>query len=517
MKSADLRLLLSWGGSRKLLLVTFSAAIFNTVIVIANGFFIARVVIDVIRTSDRAISSILWLAFLLSVRSLINPTVERWCATKALEFKAELRNELTAQIAVLDDRSATHLSTLLIKGLNSLDIYLGKFLPQMASASITPIAVLTTIFILDPLAGFIAIATVPLIPLFGALIGKYTEDSVTKKWKALGTLGAYFEDSLRGFITLSIFGRQKSQSKRIKEMGDSYTQETMKVLRISFLSALVLELVATISVALIAVSIGIRLVEAQIPFSKALTILVLAPEVYFPLRSAASLFHASADGSAVLKECRELLETISDEQLFTEERIALAEGISWPEWHLQFTGARVGAEGVKPGESLAISGPSGVGKTTFLRWILHTYEIDSIGFISQNPSFAPGSIREQFKYLDSEISDQQIFDSLSQVGLHSAHLSSGLDTFVGGGSEKGSALSGGQLRKVAVARALLQNPKVIVADEPTADLDSESAQEVVKLIFEAVDGGAALVVVSHDSVILDRADRCIQVEVTSDE
>lgn len=517
MKSADLRLLLSWGGSRKLLFVTFSAAILNTVIVIANGFFIARVVIDVIHTNQRALSSIAWLAALLALRALSNPLSERWCATKALEIKSEFRSEFTSHIEVLDDQAATHLSTLLVKGLNFLDIYLGKFLPQMASATITPLAVLTTLFILDPLSGLIAAATVPLIPLFGALIGKYTEESVAKKWKALGTLGSYFEDSLRGFITLSIFGRQKSQSKRIKEMGDSYTRETMKVLRISFLSALVLELVATISVALIAVSIGIRLVDAQIPFSKALTILVLAPEVYFPLRSAASLFHASADGSAVLKECRQLLENISDEELFAEERSEIISGISWPEWRLEFTGARLSAQTVKPGESLAISGESGIGKTTFLRWILQTYEFESIGFISQKPSFAPGSIREQFSYLDSEISDEEIFDSLSKVGLHSEHLTSGLDTFVGGGGEKGSALSGGQLRKVAVARALLRNPKVIIADEPTADLDSHSAQEVMKSIFGAVAGGAALVVVSHDPVVLNRADRCISVEVASDE
>ena len=517
MKSADLRLLLSWGGSRKLLFVTFAAALLNTGIVIANGFLIARVVLDVIHANDRAISSIVWLAALLAIRSLVNPIVERWCATKALEIKAELRSELTSHIEVLDDQSSTQLSTLLIKGLNSLDIYLGKFLPQMAAASITPIAVLTTLFILDPLAGFIALVTVPLIPLFGALIGKFTAEAVAKKWNALGTLGAYFEDSLRGFITLSIFGRQKSQSQRIKEMGDSYTRETMKVLRISFLSAFVLELVATISVALIAVSIGLRLVDAQIPFSKALTILVLAPEVYFPLRSAASLFHASADGSAVLKECRQLLDEISDEELFSEEKIAINDGISWPDWNLEFTGAQVDAQSVKPGQSLTISGESGIGKTTFLRWILHTYETGDIGFISQKPSFAPGSIRDQFTYLDSEISDEAILSSLSQAGLHNEHLSSGLDTFVGGGGEKGSALSGGQLRKLAVARALLQNPKVIIADEPTADLDSDSANEVMNAIFEAVQGGAALVAVSHDADVLKRADRTIAIEVSSDE
>lgn len=148
---------------------------------------------------------------------------------------------------------------------------------------------------------------------------------------------------------------------------------------------------------------------------------------------------------------------------------------------------------------------------------MHTYESELIGYISQKPSFAAGSIRSQFKYLNPEITDEEIFISLSRVGLHREHLPLRLDTFVGGGGEKGSALSGGQLRKLAVARALLRNPKVIIADEPTADLDSSSARDVMSAIFEAVRAGACLVVVSHDEEVLKSADRCISVQVSTDE
>ena len=138
------------------------------------------------------------------------------------------------------------ITTLLVKGLNSLDIYLGRFLPQLFFAMVVPVGVIITILILDPLSALIAVLTLPLIPVFGALIGRYTSDSVAKKWKTLGSLSSYFEDSLRGFITLKVFGRHETQSSRIEEMGDKYTRETMKVLSISFLSALALELVLSL-------------------------------------------------------------------------------------------------------------------------------------------------------------------------------------------------------------------------------------------------------------------------------
>jgi ABC-type transport system involved in cytochrome bd biosynthesis fused ATPase/permease subunit len=227
------------------------------------------------------------LAALWAFRAIFQSGFEMWCSKQAVTIKREIRAEVTSALDAYAHVPPSLISTLLVKGLNSLDIYLGRFLPQLFFASVTPFVVIATMFLLDPLSGFIAVFTLPLIPIFGALIGKYTADSVNKKWRSLGSLSAYFEDSLRGFVTLKIFGRHKSQAQRIEEMGDRYTQETMTVLRISFLSALALELVATISVALIAVSVGLRLVDSKMGFITSLAVLILAPEVYFPLRNAA--------------------------------------------------------------------------------------------------------------------------------------------------------------------------------------------------------------------------------------
>jgi len=298
VKSKDLRLLLSRSSSRRLFLVVALAAPISAFIVISNALLLGAIIVGAIYRHPDTFQWILVLAGLWIFRAIFTSTFEHWCSKKASEIKCELRAQTTSALGEIDSLAPSELTALLIKGSNALDIYLGRFLPQLFSATIIPLGVIVTIFLLDPLSALIAVLTLPLIPFFGALIGRYTSDSVAKKWRSLGSLSRYFEDSLQGFITLRIFGRHRSQGERIQQMGDQYTDETMSVLKISFLSALVLELAATISVALIAVSIGLRLVDGNISFIHGLTVLILAPEVYFPLRNAASLFHASADGGA---------------------------------------------------------------------------------------------------------------------------------------------------------------------------------------------------------------------------
>jgi ABC-type multidrug transport system fused ATPase/permease subunit len=258
MKSKDLRLLLSMGSSRRLFLGALLGALVNTVLVITNAFLIAHLIIALIDSSADISTRIFQLALLWFFRAIYISTFDRWASFEASQLKNSLRSSIVDSPEILTHTPSTHLATLLVKGGNALDIYLARFLPQLFGAVITPIAVITTLFIQDWLSGLIALLTVPLIPIFGALIGKYTQVAVSKKWQSMGALGKYFEDSLRGIHTLALFSREKSQSQRIEEMGERYTNETMKVLRVSFLSALVLELAATISVALIAVSIGLR-------------------------------------------------------------------------------------------------------------------------------------------------------------------------------------------------------------------------------------------------------------------
>jgi ATP-binding cassette subfamily C protein CydD len=335
-------------------------------------------------------------------------------------------------------------------------------------------------------------------------------------------------------VTLRIFGRHYTQGSRIQKIGDQYTDETMKVLKVSFLSALVLELAATISVALIAVSVGLRLVAGQISFIHSLTVLILAPEVFFPLRNAASLFHASADGTEVLGQLREIQMSKVTVTKQVSRDFEFARSVHWNRWKLDIPGvmqSSIDAGKVNRGETIFIIGESGIGKTTFAEKLLGVHSeseilIDgiglkseeivsfqsSVGWIPQLPRLAPGNIREQFQLIQPSISDAAIQDLLNELDLPLNELPHGLDTQLGGSEEKSSELSGGQIRKIAVARALIRKPFLIIADEPTADLDSHSADVILKMLRKAVKEGAALICITHISDIQLEGERTLTVE-----
>jgi ABC-type transport system involved in cytochrome bd biosynthesis fused ATPase/permease subunit len=490
------------------------------------------VIVAIINKDSSALSLIAILAALWTFRAVFNSTFETWCSLQASSIKGQIRKEVTSNLDSYSHVPPSVITTLLVKGLNSLDIYLGRFLPQLFFSMVVPAVVIVTIFILDPLSALIAVLTLPLIPIFGALIGRYTADSVAKKWRSLGSLSSYFEDSLRGFITLKIFGRHDTQSSRIEEMGDRYTRETMKVLSVSFLSALALELVATLSVAVIAVTIGIRLVSDSVDFTSALAVLILAPEVYFPLRNAASLFHASADGSQALEQLQEIEKKKSASIDSIDCDFSRVEAVSWNQWGLTIPGREssvIEAHTAKNGELHFILGESGAGKSTFalnLLGITHEAEVivDSgttqrllipelnsswlkyLGWIPQLPQLAHGSLRDQFRLISPTASDDEIKSVLSIVGLEIEDLPSGLETVLGGSGEGASTASGGQVRKIAVARALFSKPQLLIADEPTADLDSQSAEKVMKALRSYASAGAIVICITHDLSIVETQD-----------
>jgi ABC-type transport system involved in cytochrome bd biosynthesis fused ATPase/permease subunit len=506
------------GGSRKLFIGAVLGAITLTAIVIANGFLIAAVIVGLIYRHPNISTHIYLLGFLWLFRAFFTSQFDRWALVKASELKSQLRRSITDSESILLATSSSHLTTLLVKGANSLDIYLARFLPQMFSASLTPFAVITAMAFLDITSALIALVTIPLIPIFGALIGKYTNDAVTAKWQSLGTLSQYFEDSLRGIFTLAIYGRHKSQGQRIQEMGDRYTDETMKVLRISFLSALVLELAATISVAVIAVSIGLRLVGGSMEFFPALAVLVLAPEVYFPLRNAASLFHASADGGAALAELTNLKSAHPETISKGSRSVDKISRISWSTWNSPYSSATLESCSLNSGDCLVIRGGSGLGKTTFLNSILGfnqsaSVKINSldmseierrslftqIGWIPQSPSLIAGTVRQLFDELPQKLNDAQIEKLLVDVGLSLDQLPYGVDSLISGAGEKSEQISGGQKRRIAIARALSISPSLIIADEPTADLDPQSAREILLLLEKCAAQGAIVIAVLHAS------------------
>lgn len=532
MKSTHLRLLLQRSGSRRVFFASIAGAFIWVAVVVASGVVLARVIVAIIGKDSSALALIVVLAGLWAFRAFFQSSFETWCSLQASAIKREIRHEVSSNLDQYSHVPPSVISTLLVKGLNSLDIYLGRFLPQLFFAMVVPAVVIITIFILDPLSAFISVITLPLIPLFGALIGRYTADSVEKKWKSLGTLSSYFEDSLRGFITLKIFGRHKTQSSRIDEMGEKYTRETMKVLSISFLSALALELVATLSVAVIAVTVGIRLVNDSIDFTSALAVLILAPEVYFPMRNAATLFHASADGSQALDQLQDVQ---SKKRVVTQalkRDFSQLAAISWDQWGMRVPGREpsvLQARTIRSGEIHFILGESGVGKSSFALNLLGiTYEagitvhtttgdeyltpasnaswLEILGWIPQFPQLSHGSVREQFHLISPEASDAEIEIYLSRCGLNIADLPNGFETILGGSGEGASTASGGQIRKVAVARALFSKPALLIADEPTADLDSQSAQKVMTALREHAASRAIVICITHDLSIVGGKD-----------
>lgn len=530
MKSKDLRLLLSLGSSRNLLFGAIFGAVINTAIIIGNAFLIAAVIVGTIYRHPNLGNHIALLAALWLLRALFTSQFERWASQHAALLKSELRISVLKNQGAIESTPATLLTTLLIKGANSLDIYLARFLPQMFGAAITPIAVIISIGYLDLTSALVALFTLPIIPLFGALIGRYTNDAVTAKWQSLGTLSKYFEDSLRGIFTLAIFGRHKSQSVRIEEMGDKYTRETMKVLRVSFLSAFVLELAATISVALIAVEIGLRLVGSSMEFFPALVVLVLAPEVYFPLRNAASLFHASADGGAALAE----LTSVKVEMQLPSgsQELGRVNTLSWDSWSSPFGRGELAPATLNSGDIVVLRGGSGLGKTTFLNSILRFNEnaaIDvngvpirnysreslhkAIGWAPQHPALIAGSIRQLFTLINIQITDQEIVALLDEIGLDIGELPYGLDTVVSGIGEASGEISGGQKRRISIARALATKPSLLIADEPTADLDPQSAQEILSLLARVARDGVIVIAVLHaPDQIIEGAQEIVMVE-----
>ena len=528
MKSTHLRLLLQRGGSRRLFIASILSAFIWVGLIVVSAIVLARVIVAIINRDSSAFSLIAILAAIWSFRALFQATFEGWCSLQAVSIKQGIRSEVTSHLDTYSHLPPSVITTLLVKGLNSLDVYLGRFVPQLFFASVVPIVVIATLFILDPLSSLIAVLTLPLIPLFGALIGRYTADSVSKKWRTLGSLSSYFEDSLRGFITLKIFGRHTTQSARIEEMGDKYTRETMKVLTVSFLSALALELAATISVALIAVTIGIRLVNDSIDFTSALTVLILAPEVYFPVRNAASLFHASADGTHALEQLQEVQKKRQEVIEEVDCDFSTVNQISWKQWGLTIPGRPLSVlheHTVKRGDVHFILGESGAGKSTFalnLLGITHDAELEietpqgvlslrpelstswfkHLGWVPQFPQLAHGSVRDQFTLISRGVSDLEIEKILLRCALDVRDLPQGLDSIVGGAGEGTNSASGGQIRKIAVARALFSQPQVLIADEPTADLDSKSSEIVMKALRDYAATGVIVVCITHDLSIV---------------
>jgi len=388
---------------------------------------------------------------------------------------------------------------------------------------------------IDPLAAGVMLLTLPLVPVFMWLVGRQTARKARERWQALALLSNHFLDVVRGLPTLRAFNRGAVQAERIASVSDEYRTTTMATLRLAFLSGAILELAATLGIALVAVVVGVRLAEGNIGFEAALTVLVLAPELYLPLRNLASQWHASADGAAVAER---LLDLSDAPAIAVESRkmpiAALAtvvfERVSFRYPTREVDVLRDAELVIEPGETVALVGPSGSGKSTLLSLLMRFAEPSSgrirvgednlasldprawrrlTAYVPQHPTLFRGTIADNIRLGQPAAAMEEVraAAALAYADDFVRALPDAYETVVG---EGGRALSAGERRRVALARAFLRDAPLVLLDEPTADLDPESAS----IVADAVDllrEGRTLVLVAHRPELAARADRIVRI------
>jgi thiol reductant ABC exporter CydD subunit len=436
--------------------------------------------------------------------------------------------------AALDGAESGEIATAAVLGVDALETTFARSLPQAVLAVTVPIAVLAFVAWVDPISAGAMLLTLPLTPVFMWLIGRYTQQRASERWQALALLSTHFLDVVRGLPTLRAFNRGEAQTERIRAVSEEYRRTTMATLRIAFLSGTVLELAATLGIALVAVTVGVRLVEGGIGFEAGLTVLVLAPELYLPLRNLAAQFHASADGRAVAQRLLDLVDVVEP------RASAFASAPSPRDEPVRLDGvsfaypARPGNVldnvdlELRPGETVALVGPSGGGKSTIAALLLRLAEPtggsvtagaldlracsaeswrEQVAWLPQRPTLFLGSIADNIRLGNANAGDREVLAAARLAGADDfvRTLPDGYDTVVG---EGGRPLSAGEVQRIGLARAFLRDAALVILDEPTAHLDPASA-ELVGEAVERLRAGRTVLLIVHSVDLAARADRVV--------
>ena len=547
MKALDPRLFRYSRNSRGLLFFSVLLAVLIALSTIFQAFLLAKIIVALFQ--DRAepgqlTGSILFLSAVIVIRSVLLFLTEVFSSRMSSRIIGELRENIFRALfkerssVAISDRTGS-ITNLLTSGLSALQPYFAKFVPQLFIASAVPFFVGLVIAFTDPISGLIIFLTVPLIPLFGILIGKFTDVAVRRKWETLQTLSNHLFDLLSGITSLKIFGRANQQGKKLEESGESYRKETLSVLKVAFLSSLALELIATLSVAVIAVSIGIRLIDGTMLLFPGLTVLILAPEVYWPIRNVASYFHSASDGAAAAEDIFNLLQTQNSSEIAKRESIPSSwkiKNISWSELEIHFQDRNpiiIPAGKAEKGEVLVVTGPSGIGKSSLFSNLLGFNSLtkgelriadvhgsgldishvkleewrDLCSWVPQQPNFPPGTIENMLRSIRPHLTEADAWRTLRDCGIKRSELPKGLSSEIG---DFTSGLSVGQIRRLAIARALLKNGDVFLLDEPTASIDDISELELISLVNHLRSTGKIIIVISHRSKVIESADRILE-------
>ncbi|WP_406201013.1 thiol reductant ABC exporter subunit CydD [Kitasatospora sp. NBC_01560] len=550
MKPVDPRLLGYARTTRAFLAGSVALGTAGALLVVAQASLIAEIVVRGFQqraTAGELTTPLLLLALTAVGRGLVGWLTELTAHRSVARVKATLRRRLLDHAtalgpAYLAGRRTGELTTLATRGIDALDDYFARYLPQLALAVAVPVIVLLRIGGADLVSAAIIAGTLPLIPLFMVLIGLATQSRMDRQWTTLARLSHHFLDVVAGLPTLKVFNRARAQAAGIARITADYRRATLRTLRIAFISSFALELLSTLSVALVAVSVGFRLVDGTLDLETGLLVLVLAPEVYFPIRQVGALYHSSVEGLTAADELFRVLETPLPRTGTTtapDLRGATVEATGLTVVHPGRPAPALdgAALTLHPGGTTALTGPSGAGKSTLLAVLLgltapdagsvritaadgRTYDLAElepaswrrqIAWVPQQPHLFAGTVADNLRLHRPDADDAQL-----RTALAAAHaldfvrgLPQGLATVLG---EDGAGLSAGQRQRLALARVLLADDRpLVLLDEPTAHLDGESEQAVLAAVRElAADPARTVLLVAHRPALLAVADRNVR-------
>lgn len=525
------RLLRYASAARGYLLLTIALGLTTAGLVLAQAGLLAHALASAARGSGLASLRVTLVALLAVVlgRAAVQSGGEAAALRAAAAVKSQLRRALTAHAlrlgpAWLAGQRPGEITTLATRGLDALDPYFARYLPQLALGAFIPLAVVARIAAADWLSAAIIALTLPLVPVFAILIGRYTLAHTSRQWHLLAGIGGHFAEVVAGLPTLKVFGRAKAQAAAIQAATSQHRSATMAALRVAFLSALVLELAGALATALVAVEVGLRLLDGRLGYQTALLVLLLTPEAYLPLRNVGAQFHASADGAAAAGRALAILDTpppptapagrTPDLRRDTIELRAVS---------LSYPGRSVPALvdislSIAPGDRIVLTGPSGAGKTSLLGLLLRFAEPDSgaiisggtplaaislaawrdqIAWVPQHPYLFAATIAENIALGARTATRDQIEVAAQRAGAAGfiGALPRGFDTVL---SERATELSAGQRQRLALARAILRNAPLVLLDEPTAHLDRAGAARFLEVISATLAGRTIVMVSHHD-------------------
>ncbi|WP_051706203.1 thiol reductant ABC exporter subunit CydD [Nocardioides aequoreus] len=498
MRPTDPRLRARLAPARAPLAGVLASGVLGAALVVAQAWLVTGLVVAVVRREDVVPWGLGVVAVLLG-RAVSGALGDLLAARAATRVATDLRARLLARLA---DGVAVP-PVLLTRGVAAAEPYLTRYLPALVLAALLPPLVVVAMATQDLLSAAIVVATLPLVPVFGGLVGLATRDRAAQQWRAMASLSGHFLDVVRGLPTLVAHRRAVAQSHRVAEVTERYRVATLRTLRIAFASSAVLELVATLSVALVAVTVGVRLAQGDLDLRTALVVLLLAPEAYWPLRRVGAEFHAAAEGVATFEQAHALLDAgPSEEAVPAEGDLVLDEvSVTYPgrtSPALAPLTAVVQARGVT-----AVTGPSGCGKSTLLRVVAGLVEHEGVvtgrpsreqvGWLPQQPRFVCGSVADNLRLARPDATDVALWDALRRVALAErvAALPRGLDSTLG---EDGLSLSAGERARLALARVVLADRPWSLLDEPTAHLDELTEQVICDVVHRLGRRGAVLVV-----------------------